>query len=253
MSGMLNKTMADIYKDLFYIDNSNNGFDSTLRNIKSGNGNTSGLWLSTSKVQIKHTADDNDAVVIKDKDNDNHLHIDTNNNLFKVGSTQETVNTQFQKIVDKITLDGSNHYAVGMNTSPTTAVTLGTGTDPATTYTIATTADDLVCCMMFVDTAITMDTIKLWVAGADANADTIRFHLMSYDVDTSNSATSGDLSNGVVVASGADISSAGYEQAYQQQLTISTATITANKVLLLCVKADTSCTLSVNATIKYHI
>lgn len=253
MGSMVNKTIADIYKDMFFLDNSNNGLDTTLRPLTDGNGTASGLFLSVRKSLFRHSVDRSDTFVIDDKDGNAHLTVDTTNDLLRVGASQEIVNTAHYRFADSVTTDGSNHYGVGVGNSPTTELTMGTGTDPDTSYTISTTADDVVNCMWFVDTALTLDAIKIWCATSDAGNDTIRFHLMSYTIDTSNSATGGDLSSGAVVAYGSDISSLGYEQAYQQSLTISTSSISANKVLMLCVKTDSAVTLSINATIKYHI
>ena len=39
----------------------------------------------------------------------------------------------------------------------------------------------------------------------EATGDTTRAHLMSYDIDTGNGSTGGDISNGTVLADGADI------------------------------------------------
>ena len=52
---------------------------------------------------------------------------------------------------------------------------------------------------------ITIDRV-IWWHGADAaTGDTTRAHLMGYDVVTTAGSTSGDLSNGVVLADGADV------------------------------------------------
>ena len=71
------------------------------------------------------------------------------------------------------------------------------------------------------------------VGRADASGDTVQFSVMSYDIDTSNSATGGDLSNGVEhCVSPSTITSAGYEQSYFQQLTLSTADVDTGKVIM---------------------
>ena len=78
---------------------------------------------------------------------------------------------------------------------------------------------------------------------------------MSYDIDTSNSATGGDLSNGVEhCVSPSTITSAGYEQSYFQQLTVSTADVDAGKVIMAFIKSDgTNSDYSVNMNLVYHI
>ena len=60
---------------------------------------------------------------------------------------------------------------------------------------------------------------------------------MSYDIDTSNSATGGDLSNGVEnCVSPSTITNAGYEQAYFQALTVSTSDVDEGKLIIAMIK-----------------
>ena len=101
---------------------------------------------------------------------------------------------------------------------------------------------------------ITIDRV-VWWSGADASSgDTTRCHLMSYDVDRNNTSASGDLSNGVVLADGSDITNAGYEQSYYQQMTIQSADVSAGKIVLFTFRSDSvNSDFSINATIKYHI
>ena len=78
--------------------------------------------------------------------------------------------------------------------------------------------------------------------------------MFQYDVVTTAGATSGDLSSGTVVAHGADIVNAGYEQSYYQQLTIDSANINAGKILLFTFRSDSiNSDFTINATIKYHL
>ncbi len=131
---------------------------------------------------------------------------------------------------------------------------LGSGTDPDTSLTISTSAHTAVQTYWYVMDNITIDRVVWWAGSDAATGDTTRCHLMSYDVDSANGSTSGDLSNGVVLADGADITNAGYEQAYYQQMTIQSADVTAGKVILFAFRADSvNSDYSINATIKYHI
>ena len=52
MSDLTSKTPGNTYKDLFHLNNSNNGIDSTLRSIYSGNGTVTKLKLSETKCEI---------------------------------------------------------------------------------------------------------------------------------------------------------------------------------------------------------
>ena len=77
---------------------------------------------------------------------------------------------------------------------------------------------------------------------------------MSYDIDSSNGTTSGDLSNGTVLADGADITSAGYEQSYYQSMIIQSANVNAGKVVLFLFRQDgTNGDYASNVTVKYHL
>ena len=78
---------------------------------------------------------------------------------------------------------------------------------------------------------------------------------MSYTVDSANGSTGGDLSSGVEnCVSPATITGAGYEQAYYQALTVSTADVDAGKVVCAFVSQDgTNSDLSVNMQLVYHL
>jgi hypothetical protein len=101
---------------------------------------------------------------------------------------------------------------------------------------------------------MTIDRVIFWQGADAATGDTTRAHIFQYDVVTTAGSTSGDLSSGTVVAHGADITNAGYEQAYYQQMTIDSADINAGKILLFTFRSDSvNSDFSINATIKYHL
>ena len=101
---------------------------------------------------------------------------------------------------------------------------------------------------------ITIDAVK-WLHAADtATGEATAAHLMSYTVDIANGSTGGDLSSGVVVADGATITNAGYEQIYYQAMTVQSADVDAGKVILFTFASDTvNSDYSINATVKFHI
>ncbi len=147
------------------------------------------------------------------------------------------------------------HYAVPFNSIATQAlVSGGTDPDPKSMFTISTTADDMVGVTWYLLDNIAIDSVVWWFTNDHAAGDVTRAHLMSYVIDSDNGSTSGDLSSGSVVAYSADITSAGSEQSYYNQMTVSTTNIKAGKALLFFIRTDTTAVdTTVNATIKYHL
>ena len=255
------KSLKDVYKDVLQTDNSNSGLSTTIKQIKCGDGDSTALYLSTQNVKIQPASDSTTNTVINDKDGNALVAVDSTNDLVKAGIGQHTVNTQyayFSQSIDLITsgLLANAHYALGFNSmKPSALVAVGTGTDPDTSLTITNTADDVVAGFWYIMDDITIDRV-IWWSGADAaTGDTTRTHLMSYTVDSGNSATSGDLSSGAVVAYSSDVTNAGYEQAYYNQMTISSADVDAGKVLMFLFSSDSTVNsdYSINATVKYHL
>ena len=127
-------------------------------------------------------------------------------------------------------------------------------TNPATSLTISSTAMDIVTTYWYVMDDITIDAVKWFHAADTATGEDTAAHLMAYTVDTANGSTGGDLSSGVVVADGANITNAGYEQIYYQSMTIQSADVDAGKVVMFTFASDTvNSDYSINATVKYHI
>ena len=251
------KSPSETYKDIAYVDNDNNGVTTSLKQVKTGNGSSTALQVSDRSLQVKSATDNTTALDVQNASGTSKLLVDTTNNYVKANGVH--VNTQYAYFGAQTgalqTAVANTHYAVPFNrTSPQGIVAIGTGTNPDTSLSISSTADDVVVHYWFIMDSITIDRV-VWWSGADAaNGDTSRCHLMSYDVDRNNTSASGDLSNGVVLADGSDITNAGYEQAYYQQMTIQSADVSAGKIVLFTHRTDSvNSDYSVNATIKYHI
>ena len=253
------KSPSETYKDIAYVDNDNNGVTTSLKQVKTGNGSNTALQVSDRSLQVKSATDNTTALDVQNASGTSKLLVDTTNNYVKANGGH--VNTQYQEFgigsADSVWAGAlaNTHYAVPFNGYANQAlVSIGTSSNPDTSLTIATTADDVTCCFWFIMDSITIDRV-VWWSGADAaTGDTTRCHLMSYDIDSDNGSTGGDLSSGVVLADGADITNAGYEQSYYQQMTIQSADVTAGKVVLFTFRSDSvNSDFSINATIKYHI
>jgi len=256
------KTKASTYKDILQMNNSNSGVDTTARNIVDGEGTASAISLSDDQVGITPQNDDTTTVFkVSDSDNNNLLVVDSTNDLVKAGIGQHIVNTNIKEFAmdyqeaSPDTADTWHALVSTFNHSDTNELEMGTGSTPATTLTIANTAYIMVKHYWYVPFNISIDSCNVWF-GADMGAgDVVKFSVMSYTVDTSNSSTGGDLSSGVEnCVSPSTISGAGREQAYYQALTVSTADVDAGKVIMACVAQDgTNADLTVNMQLVYHL
>jgi len=251
------KSPSETYKDIAYVDNSNNGVTTSLKQVKTGNGSSTALQVSDRSLQVKSSTNNTTALDVQNASGTSKLLVDTTNNHVKANGVH--VNTQYahfnigNSVSANFTFD--RHFALPFEGCvPQTPFEIGSGTNPDTSYTISNDAHSVTCTYWFVMDNITIDRV-VWWSGADASSgDTSRCHLMSYDVDSDNGSTGGDLSNGVVLADGADITNAGREQAYYQQMTIQSSDVSAGKVVLFTFRSDSvNSDFSINATIKYHI
>jgi hypothetical protein len=250
------KSPSETYKDIAYVDNDNNGVTTSLKQVKTGNGSNTALQVSDRSLQVKSATNNTTALDVQNASGTSKLLVDTTNNYVKANG--EHVNTQyahFQHSSDDAALDPNKHYALPFGVSFALSLyNIGTGTDPDTSVTATGSIHKLTSGYWFIMDNITIDRVVWWSAADTATGDTTRCHLMSYDVDSSNGATSGDLSNGVVLADGADITNDGFEQSYYQQMTIQSADVSAGKVVLFTFRSDSiNSDYLINATIKYHI
>ena len=271
---LVGKTFASYFKDLFHINNSNSGVDATVRNVKDGLGNSTAISLSDDSLTVQPIDDDSpSAFIVKNKAGNNIFFVSTSDSAVKVGASNVNATTMYANFgtsyldtTGSASFAADTHYAVGFagaNSFGSAAanVAMGTSTtssfndtNPATSLTISNTAMDMVGVYWYVMDDITIDAVKWWHAADAATGEATAAHLMAYTVDSANGSTSGDLSSGVVVADGANITNAGYEQAYYQAMTIQSANVDAGKVILFTFASDTvNSDYSINATVKYHI
>ena len=84
----------------------------------------------------------------------------------------------------------------------------------------------------------------------------VKFSVMAYDVIVDNGSNSGNLSNGSqVCVSGSEVdANAGEANIYFQDLTISTADVAANKIIICYVASDNiTSDLTVDIQMVYHL
>ena len=275
MPTFLGKTFSSFFKNILGMNQSGNtGVDATTRAVHDGAGQSTSISLSDDVLLVQPVTDDTvGTMLVKNLGRSNILAVDTTNSKVLIGASQVAANTQYayfgassSDVTGTASFVADTHYAIafgGANSFAALAPGLAMGsstsssfndTNPATSLTISTTAMDIVSAYWWVIDHITIDSVR-WFHGADtATGDDTAAHLMAYTVDIGNGSTSGDLSSGVVVADGATITNAGYEQIYYQPMTVQSADVDAGKVILFTFASDTvNSDYSINATVKYHI
>ena len=256
------KTLKDTFKDLLQCDNSNNGVDTTLRNIKDGEGTASSLWLSDDVVRVFPTNDNTtSAFNVRANGGGTVFEVDTTNEL--VTASGNNVNTQYAQFnigtTESTQFADDTHQAIPFESANYSLVSVppafGTGTDPATTFTTEDTNGlrgcDIVPCLWYIQDNISIDSV-ISLEGADAaTGDTTRMHLFQY---TFTSGSTSCLTDGTLLAHNSDVTNAGDEQAYYTSWTVDSAAVSAGKVILAFFKSDSiSSDYAVNIRIKYHL
>ena len=257
---LVGKTFASYFKDLLHSGNSGRGVDASTRNVKDGLGNSTSISLSDDVLSVQPVNHNTTATLLcKQSGGNNILAVDTTNSLVKVGAGQVSATTQYANFgVDASESAGfsaNTHYMIPFNMLGIQGTpSIGTSTNPDTTYTITNSADLFVNSIWFIPDAITIDAVTWWHGADAATGDTTRAHLMSYAIVSDNSSTSGDLSDGTVLADGADITNAGVEQAYYQSMTVQSANVAAGRVIIFVFRSDSNNSdYAISATVKYHI
>ena len=258
MASFTGSSIKDVYKDILHTSNSNTGLSTTIKQITCGDGDTTALYLSSQNLKVQPAADSTTNSVIYDASGNALLTVDSTNDLVKAGIGQHALNTQYAHFGHDYASSGmlaNTHYAISYeHMAYQSPLAFGTGTNPDTSTTISTTAHEVIPHYWYVMDNITIDRV-VWFSAADASTgDTTRAHVSSFDVDTGNGSTGGDLSNGTILADGADVVNAGREQIYYQQMTIQSADVNAGKVIMFLFRSDSvNSDFTINATIKYHL
>ena len=256
------KTKAASYKDILQMNNSNNGVDTTARNVVDGEGTASAISLADDYFSVAPVNDDTTSTfLVTDKDANRLFKVDSSNDVVKAGIGQHIVNTNIKEFAMDFNTGrpdtADTWYALPstFNNSTANELEMGTGSTPATTLTIANTAYIAVKHYWYVPFDITIDSCNVWFGADAASGDVVKFSVMAYSADNANGSTSWDLSSGTEVCVSPDtITGAGREQIYYQALTVSTADVPVGKVIMACVAQDgTNADLSVNMQLVYHL
>ena len=262
MPTFTNNKFSNFYKRILQINQSGNSApDATTRNIQGGDGTATSLSLSDDQVLVKPITDDAYPFKVQNKAGDDLFVVESlnNNNRIKVGESQMVATTLYKEmsLYGFRPSDTGYHYPLLVNTgSPKTGATFlaendfGNGTDPPTTVDVSglTAVHMGVAIYWYIEHNITLGRVRV-MATSEAS-DTLNFHLFAYDLDVSSN--HGDLSNGVVHASGSIATTA--TTVKTDTLTLDAVDIDANKVVIGFVEDATAANdLSVAFNIEYYI
>ena len=140
------KSPADTYKDITYVDNNNSGVDSTLRQVKTGNGSSTALSVSDRALKVKSETNNTTAFDVQNTSGSSRLVVDTTNDQVK--ALGHHINTQYAYFgigeSTFVNVSEGTHICIPFQGFAHTSSTadnfeLGTGTDPATTFTTGET------------------------------------------------------------------------------------------------------------------
>ena len=253
---LTNKTIASTYGDILQVDNSGSGRTANGTVVKDGLGQSTALTLGGDKIKITPSSDSTTAVTIETSGGTDLLVVDTTNSLLKAGTTQSYVNTQVQKFyMGSVDVTAGTHTALvaEYNVSAASLITFGTGTDPATTYSLSSSeaiSGSFVHVIWYIPANITIDEIRAIASGDSGNVD---FHLFSYDMASGTGSGAGDLSGGTLLAHSGSSLVVEDDRVTTQTLTIDSANVAGNKVVVATVERDSGNTdVSAQLIVKYH-
>ena len=250
---LTDKTIANTYKDLLHLNNSNNGATSSGTVVQDGEGTNTGLTLGTDKAKFAPGADSTATMLVSNAAGTNIFNVDSTNSVVKAGATLSNVTTQYLRFsANDINVDNGTHIGVPVaGQVANAAVTFGTGINPSAPS-VSNNGDDWIHYLHYVDTNITVDAVEILVGATTASGDGINFHLLN--LATGDSTTIDEWSSTTVVADDSGIVSAGYEQFYRVQLSIQSADVDAGNYLALTIEGNgTNSDYSVNALVRYHL
>ena len=262
MPSFTGKAFANFYKNILGINNSSNaGVDTGLRRIQDGAGQSTSTLISDDQFGVVGVTDNTTAsLYCANVAGSSIFAVDTINSKVLVGASQVAANTMYQTFGCIKMLPVAGYHMLLSPSFPATFTTapqeddFGNGTDPATTYDMSSgnNAVNFVNALWRVQDNITIDAASFFITSAGTTTDTYNVHIMSYDIDTDNGVTSGDLSNGTVVVDSGTIASDRTAIDYLGT-TVQSADVNAGKVLIATLESDGTDIVSINMTMKYHL
>ena len=252
------KSPSETYKDIAYLDNSNNGVTTSLKQVKTGNGGSTALQVSDRSLQVKSATNNTAALDIQNASGTSKLLVDTTNNLVKANGIN--VNTMYKEfgVYDLSPTAGTHHPLICNNMmfsdsgNDFLAITIfGTNPDPATTLDMSGHTSyglSSIATLWYLMDDIYIDAIRV-LARADGSVN-LNFHVYSYDID----ASTGDLSNGTLLAHIGSVMSATNDSVKNDALEIDSASVSSGKVIMAFIENETDTSdVTCQLNIKYHI
>ena len=254
------KGLDATYKDVTYVDNSNNGVTTSLKQVKTGEGGSTALQLSDRSLLVKSATDNTGAFDVQNASGSSKLLVDTTNSYVKANGVH--VNTQYKEfgLYDFSPTQGYHNPMICNNMMFSDSGSdiiaddsmFSNGADPATTLDLSAngTASTLTACYWFIVDDIYIDSIRVIATCNSSQA--LNFHVYSYDLDTSSN--HGDLSNGTLIAHiGSSMTPSG-TSVKTDTLTVDSASISANKIILAFAENEGGTgDITAQLNIKYHI
>ena len=260
---LVGKKLKNAFRDFLHTDNLNAGVSTSSKTIKTGNGDSTALSLSTNQVYAKPGADTTAAFQATDKDGNALLTVDSDNDLVKAGIGQYNVSVQYKSfgLWDFSPSAGEHHNltTTPMITSASDGDFTGevngaawgrTGADPVLELTVASAALELVPALWILRENITIEAVQ-FVMASDA-ASTINLHVVAYDCVAGSGASAGDLSGGAVIADHVGAITTGSDRVSNGTITIQTADVNSGKAIMVFAEASDTDDMTVQVNIKYH-
>ena len=261
-------TFSSYFKRLLQINQSSNtGVDATTRDVESGDGSKTSIKLSDDTLKVQPQSDDGAAFSVGSVAGTTAFNVNTSTFKITAGGNSTNVLTQYTFFGAGYSASAGwsadTHYAVTHGLDEFNAVTTAMGsstsssfndTNPASSLSLGTDAHQYHNTYWYLQDNITIDKVEWFSAADTATGDVLAAHLMKYDLDKGNSATSGDLSSGTVMFDGASVTNNGYEQIHYQEMDDQVTTASAGQVILFTVACDTiNSDYSIRCFVKYHI
>ena len=261
---LTNKTIANSYKDILQVDNSNNGVGTSTKTIISGDGTSSSVQISDDLFQVIPQNDDTTATfAVMDKASTVLLRVDSHNS--KVQALGNYVNTNVKGF--RVSYGNSLPNAadtwtgvpviLGVSALSTTLLEMGASSGtPTDGLVVATDGAEDMQYYWYLPFDIAIDRVRCMFSSDTDTGSDVKFSIMAYDVVVDNGANSGNLSGGsqVCVSPTTVDANAGQVNIYFQDLTISTSDVDAGKVIICYVASDeVTSDLSVDIQMVYHL